>query len=144
MKALLMFLVIALVWGCKKETRNEMKLDGEWKLDHIESYTYTNNEETNMTDTVIAGTMSLQRESGIYNNATFTDWSPFPYNELNWNTSARQMRVITFHTDGTPGTGLFNFSFNIEKHSLNKLVLVNYNEDADLNLLSKQVYYFKK
>ncbi len=144
MKKLLLFAAIAFTLACKKETRNEMKLDGEWKLEHIESYTYTNNEETSMTDTVIVGTMNLQRESGIYNNVTFTDWSPFPYSQLNWNTSARKLRVITFHTDGTPGTGLFNFTFNIEKHTFSKLVLVTYNEDSDLNLLSKAVYYFKK
>jgi hypothetical protein len=144
MKVLLMICVLAMAWSCKKETRNEMKLDGEWKLQHIETYTYANNEEIDMTDTVIVGTMNLQRESGIYNNVTFTDWSPFPYDQLNWNTSARQMRVITFHTDGTPGAGLFNFTFNIEKQTLRKLVLVTYNEDDDLNLLSKTMYYFKK
>lgn len=144
MKVVWMFAVLTLAWSCKKETRNEIKLDGAWNLDHIETYTYANNEEISMTDTVIVGTMNLQRDKGIYNNVTFTDWSPFPYDQLNWNTSARKMRVITFHTDGTPGTGLFNFTFNIEKHTTSQLVLADYNEDSDLNLLSKTVYYFRK
>jgi hypothetical protein len=144
MKGFFWTIALAFVVSCQKETRNEMKLDGEWQLQHIETYSYDNNVEIAMTDSVLTGTMNLMRTKGIYNDVVFTGWSPFPYSQLNWNTSARKMLVITFHTDGTPGASLFNYSFNIEKHSLNKLVLGDYLADDDLNLVKKTLYYFKK
>ncbi len=144
MKGFFWIICLSLFVACQKETRNEMKLDGEWQLQHVETYTYDNNIEIGMTDTILTGTMNLIRTKGLYNDVIFTGWSPFPYDQLNWNTSARKLRVITFHTDGTPGASLFNFSFNIEKHSAGHLELANYVTDDNLNILQKTIYYFKK
>ncbi len=144
MKVFMYSLFVLTLVACKKETRNEIKLDGEWTVDRIETFYYNNNELVEKIDTTFSGTMILERTSGLYNDASFIDWSPFPYNELNWNASARKLRVITFHTDGTPGASLYNFSFNIEKLGVNNLVLSTHQADEQLNLLEKVRYHFKR
>lgn len=138
-------LLLALV-ACTKESRNEIKLDATWNLEQVTTKYYSNNELTSEEDTSFTCTMILIREKdALYNTAQFEGTTLFPpYNVLNWNTSEKKMKVITFHTDGIPDAPLFEYTFNIEKHGLRKLVLTSYAADADNNITRKTSYTFKK
>lgn len=143
MKGVLYFAMVLFLLSCRKESRNELKLDGVWKLENVKITTYSNNEVLTEKDTVFPGTMELIRTKGLYNDVYFTDWEPFGFERMNWNVSEKKLKVITFHTDGLD-LPLATYSFNVDKHSFRKLVLTSYSSDIDYNLIQKTSMYFVK
>lgn len=137
--------MLLLLGSCTKETRNEKKLEGIWSLDRIETIVYSDNQVISTTDTSFTATMTLTyKKSDLYNDAVFDGWMPFPYSQMNWNVSERQLRIINFHTDGMSSASLYAASLNVEKATSSKLNLSYYISDNNLNVLQKTTWYFKK